>query len=314
MNIPPIFVITNPIYPHRKLTMYRRLKNMNLIDKTTFITGGNPNGELVNHYNDKTCDNGIIACLIGHIKALRSFIETGSNIGCILEDDVLFHKDFIEIIANQKVDTLIQLYTMSSNHSCNKTCFGIYGTQGYLISSHYALYWLKNFDKPIDYWISDRFKTSECITMYSNGHVIFDNPPIIEDCLSFTITNNYNPSYTQIYASLIPSYSKGLHNYIGCDPEFKFKAYLLKYLFEEFIKPTIPSNDLALILKRVTHIQTDTENLLFCILNMLCYYYIDKNIAYEFANIFFHLKQKIEKNEILEKFNEHINRISSFFH
>ncbi len=282
-----IYCICNPKMSIRRDNMERRLKNIGLIDRTTFITGGIVGDSLSEHY----CPNGeegcgMIGCLIGHIRCLRKFVETGENRACIIEDDILFRDNFVSEIDNVPNATLVQLYTMTGVTNTN-TREGIYGTQGYVIRRDYALYYLQNFDRPIKYWPEKRFPTSESITMYSNGIILNETPLIIEDNLSYSGSQKFIPSNDQIYHQLIPSYTKGLQHYINCDPEFRFNGALLQYLWSWLTSQSLSSIDLFNILKRVRLSEDPNEITIFCILQMLCGYYIDKEATQKWADLFY---------------------------
>lgn len=297
-----IYVICNPSLEIRKDNMHRRLSNIGLINNTIFITSVCEGDSLYEHYDN----NG---CLVGHIKALRSFIKSHKEKALILEDDILFHDEF-KVMMNDILDKyldkeIIQLYTMSfieEDSSCEE---GVYGTQGYIIQRSYAIEWLTNFDKPPRYWPDTIFKSSEAITMYSQGIVIKD-PPIIEDNLSYS--NGHSTDH-RIYYNMIPSYENGLHKYLACDPLFKLPSNYLPYLYDIFVSDNLISEDLYKICQCVEVIEGNIEGeMLLCSLYMLCCYYINKSEADIWAS---RLKQIITP-EFIEKHDD-IKYILSFF-
>lgn len=148
--------------------------------------------------------------MIGHLRALRKFIKDGDKFVCILEDDVLFHDSFCDVLDTLVDHPLTQLYTMSDcreNYNCR---YGIFGTQGYVIRRDYAIEYLNKYDRPLIYWPTDIFKSSESITMYSGG-IVLDNPPlIIFDNLTYGVFGDETSHNHQINYNLIPSYKKKL--------------------------------------------------------------------------------------------------------
>lgn len=308
-----IYCICNPKMVVRKDNMERRLKNIGLLDRTIFVSGGNVGDSLCEHYCSMNEEGfGMIGCLVGHIKCLRKFVETEKTRACIIEDDVLFHNNFTTEIDNVPDATLVQLYSMSLVENTN-TKQDIYGTQGYVIRRDYALFYLQNFDKPIKYWSEKRFPTSESITMYSNGLVLNANPLIIEDNISYSGNNTFTPSNDQLYRQLLPSYTKGLQHYIDCDPEFKFHSYILSDLWSTLTSTSLSSTDLSNILKRV-HLSENVDDIvILSVLHMLCDYYIDKTEAQKWADLFFRTICSGKVETVLKNYFDFILNISRFY-
>ena len=133
------------------------------------------------------------ACLYSHLKAIRTFYDSGEDIGFILEDDCTFHKRFDEWI--DKVMFMLErkgefnlCSLLVSNHEFyiqKRNVNGIHnpillnlddrawGMVGYIITREYAKYCLDTFDKPICQCPSipniPNYVTSEIIPMYSKG-------------------------------------------------------------------------------------------------------------------------------------------------
>jgi hypothetical protein len=234
-----VFVVCNPGSNFRKNNMMRRIQKIGLQNRTTFVEGGDRNSELVKYFTGES--KGIGGCLIGHLKALRSFVDSKKEWGLILEDDVLFRDDFIEkvieIIDSYSQYPLIQLFSFTPQ---NRPCLHeIYGSQGYLLKSSHAIETLIKLDKPTRYWPSNFFKTSEAILMYSGGYCLGADPIIIEDSLTYELSGNgFNPDQTQLKFREY-SYKFGLYRYIDCDPDFKITGEIMmqniNYIHSKFL-------------------------------------------------------------------------------
>ena len=107
----------------------------------------------------------LTACLIGHMRAMKTFIETTNQDSCIIaEDNIRFHKNFFEI--SNKVIPLMEQYDIISLGFVNKPHGPVelfngvsvikdvkignpWGTQCYAISRKFAVAFLNRFDKDI---------------------------------------------------------------------------------------------------------------------------------------------------------------------
>lgn len=305
-----IYVICNPSCQIREQNMRRRLNNIGLLERSYFVPGGLYNDALAQHYALPSTERTVL-CVIGHLKALRVFVDSGKERGCILEDDVLFRDDFKEQLDKLPDHTLVQLYTMSCPNDSN-TNFGVYGTQGYVIRKDYAIKCLELYDKPLRYWKEGTFYTSEAITMYSNGIVLNSNPLIVEDSLSYSLSGNKLPNRDQIYHQLIPAFRYGIHRYIKCDPEYKIAPFIIKYIFDMLADPNLSTESLGNILNRVTEPETFDEEILIASLHMLSDYYLDKSKAQMWADRYFIALKNPDSKFIIEA-HPVINKIAVWY-
>lgn len=314
MYRPHIYIVSNPSCDFRRQNMERRIANLDLSDSTTFVPGGDKQGPLVRHYALNLDSLGATACLIGHLKALRKFVEDGGSHGCIIEDDVLFRHDFkeklIEYTDKYKDRNLIQLFCIGQAHD-GDCQYGYYGTQGYIISRKYALEALSKYDRPTKYWPSEWFKTSEMITMYSGGICLSSDPIIIEDGLTYTLGDiSREPNMHQRQYRMY-SYSFGLLRYVECDPEFRIDAAVLSDGWEYFVR--LDSTQLWKVLQLVN----DTENkvlLIRCaLLQMLSGWYNDKVEARKWADIFFTLISEGQYSQLIYQHQKIICEIARFY-
>ena len=331
-----LYIVYNPTCLFRKRNMERRLQTIG-IQRYHFVEGGSSSSDLVEHYHHPKHGKGPAGCLIGHLRALRTFIDIDEkSFGCILEDDVLFRDDFIsklnEYIVKYSEQPLIQLFCISGaiDKSC---CYGLFGTQGYLISRSYAKRALKLYDRPTRYWPVNQFPTSEAITMYSNGVCVARNPIIIEDSQSYTLFGHVNvPSEKVPYQ--IYSYSFGLERYIDCDPEFTFGARNLLDLWYYLIR--MKRNLLTSLLKRCRKPdKADCDNsnfnktdsnyvddiewaiqdqwFIYHLLHMFAFWGIDNNLAQKHADDFFRLIAIGDRHYIIYMKWVMVEEITSFY-
>ena len=289
-----------------------------MTSETQFIDGGNPESDLVRHYAEKDLELTplslrIVACLIGHLRAIRAFLKTGDQHGCILEDDVLFRDDFLEKLEEYRLKykeyNLIQLYNMSISIDC--PCKnGIFGTQGYIIRRDYAKKTLAKFDKPLSYWPNIEYKTSEVITMYSEGISLGKNPIVIEDGLSYTLTGNIQPNEIQRKYQLY-AYRRGLDRFVDCDPEFKISASTLLELADKIIiKDT---DQIFKIVQRTQEPETPDQVFILSLLHMFSGWYVDKEKAQIWADRFFRLISQGKVSKIIEKYKYWSIEVPSFY-
>lgn len=310
-----IFVVTHPTVVSRNENMERRLSYFNLLDRTHFIYGEDKNSKLVEHYSyEGNKEYGPIACLLGHIKALKEFVKTETPYACILEDDVLLHNNFKERLDTIHMDEdieLIQLFTMSENEG--KTRRGIYGTQGYIIRREYAISCLHKYDKPLAYWDKDTFQSSEAIVMYSNGIILSENPLVIEDMSSSTIGNtDFAREHQNIYDHIVPVYKNGLHNYMMCDDEYNLDPYYISYVYHILMSSSLQTKDLKYILERFSGPATMEQTLYIATLYMLCEFYLDSDAAEYWADVYYYILDNYPVSEIVEK-ESFMTYISQFY-
>jgi len=308
-----IYVICHPKSTFRRENMERRVGKLKLSERTTFITGGDKNDNLVQHYANK--ELGSAACLIGHIRALKQLVQDGHPHGCILEDDVLFRYDFISKI-NQYIEEyidrqLIQLFTfISYNGDCQE---GYYGAQGYVISREYAEQALQQYDRPIAYWPTNVFPTSEAPIMYSHGICLSKDPIIIEDGLSYTILGEDKPNETQLKYRIF-SYKYGLHRYIGCDSQFQLDLNSLSKLWENFLEYEYNNAAVILDICKFSDDDTDTEKFIYYMLRLYSGWYIyDDADLKGWIDRFFICLLEYDLKDFISKYHDDICEVARFY-
>jgi hypothetical protein len=236
--MPRHFVVSVERATARRESMRRKLTRAGL--DFTLVDAFTPNHPtIVTYYGRGRNLNGrwgcgsrmgpVICCMASHFKALKTLIESGEEIGVILEDDVLFRKDYKErmrALMMKYVDaaqfpTLISFFGQDGKtddilDGMNKT----WSTIGYIITKKYAEHVIHIYDRPhveLDKIIrTDGIKTvldpyggsSEIVTMKSGGLVV-SVPMVIED--------------RQVHPSLVGNgplnWSKyGLDNYVKDSP------------------------------------------------------------------------------------------------
>ena len=299
-----IFVVTHPTVTERNENMRRRLAYFNLLDRTHFIYGEDRNSVLAQHYvYGATSNINQIACLLGHLKALRAFVETDTPYGCILEDDVLLHNNFKELLDTMTIDEdieLVQLYTMS-RQTQNITRYGVWGAQGYIIKREYAISCLQKYDKPLAYWDKGIFQASEAILIYSKG-IISEKFLVIEDMMATTIGLDEDPRGDRhIYDHIVPGYELGLHNYIDCDDQYSLDSYYIPYAHHTLIRHDLNPGDLKCILDRIRGPATADQTLYIAALYMLCEFYLDRESAERWADIYYYILDNFPMEKIVEE-------------
>jgi hypothetical protein len=202
----PIFVLTLENHTSENQSRCSRLKNrlkhFNLLHNTTFVEGFFHTSPLVQFYCYHMPEQSkIYSCTLGHLACLRKFVESKEEYGMILEDDAMFHINFVhsvnELLLNPPETVLMLCFIHSAqyHHSVNAT-IGLnkitpdtYGAQGYIINREYAIKCLGMFDMPRINYLEPGKHTSEIINIYSGGNYI--NPPlIIEEALQSVIGHN----------------------------------------------------------------------------------------------------------------------------
>ncbi len=313
-----LFIICGPRFTFRRENMKRRIANLKLTSQTQFIDGGNAESDLVRHYAEKDLELNqkslsIVACIIGHLRAIRAFLKTGDQHGCILEDDVLFRDDFVEKLEEYRLKykgyNLIQLYNMSTSIDC--LCRnGIFGAQGYIIRHDYARKALVEFDKPLRYWPNIEYLTSEVILMYSNGICLGKSPIIIEDGLSYSITGNIQPNKTQKIYQLY-AYGKGLDRFVDCDPDFKISAAILVELTDQVIRKK--TGQIFKIIQHTQEPKTPDEEFILSLLQMFAGWYVDQEKAQIWADRFFRLISRGKVSKMIQKYKYWSIEVPSFY-
>ncbi len=118
-----------------------------------------------------------IAATIGHIRAMKQFVDDGDDWGIIIEDDVRFHKDFNRIVStlensasNVDIISLGFVNFPQGNIECiedipvlkNVGLSNPWGAQCYMINRQYAKHLVKLF-----------YDVDDLYTPY-NGHFVTD--------------------------------------------------------------------------------------------------------------------------------------------
>ena len=230
------YVINLPQCSDRKERLLHRLDYHKIIDKTKFITGLDKNSPLLNWFeagviHPYTSTREEHACFLSHIKALRAFVDDpDAKEAIILEDDAMFHNNFIKqldyvldwtsgvnlimlcFLANtwegtrkvteEKIEDFPEFYTIGPK---------IFGAQGYWLSKDYAEVCLSRLDRPLRH-ISEKFITSELITRLSGGY--FVKPPLlIEEGVYSTLRKE---KYLDIQRKYFDTF--GIDNYTAAEP------------------------------------------------------------------------------------------------
>lgn len=311
-----VFVVYNPNSKFgRYQNMERRLKQIGLWERTIMVRGGDPHSDLIRYY---AADSGeglggdprVVACLIGHLSVIRAFVGTGAPRGCILEDDVLFRDDFAERLDQLPEANIVQLYSMSG-YEHTKTGPDIYGAQGYVISRDYAQRCLQRYDRPLRYWDDGLFRTAEAILMYSDGIVLGSEPLVVEDGLSYSISDQMSPNEFQLKYQTY-AYSFGLDRYLSCDPEFHLPAAVIVRIFNTLTSR--PVTGIMKVLRRTYDPQTAEEELVMAILYMLSGYYIDRPLAQQWADRLFRLVSRGDLSSKIQQYRTMLEEVCRFYH
>lgn len=197
----PIFIVTiDTGSQERRDRLIHRLKHFDL--KYKFVFGHKHDSELVKYYSYRRPEEAkITSCAINHFLALKEFLTTKQEYALILEDDAIFHIDFINKV-NKLLETPPQnLLLLSFTHGkdyhnqlnpkigLNPITHWTCGCNGYIISRNYAVLVLSLFDKPGINFVQPEKNTSEVTTIYGNSEYI--NPPlIIEEAVVSIIGHN----------------------------------------------------------------------------------------------------------------------------
>lgn len=209
-SLPKIYCINLKKSVDRRNRMETRLKNCNLFDKTTFITGVSRDSSLIDYYHqyakpeysNLTKWKSEMGCIASHLKAIRTFLEDEERPEeCLIcEDDIMFRNNFVEeynkVRSNFLPDTsFVALSYMicswngfiwsgkdpTKKNICTVNEKEIWGLQLYWISREYAIEVLTKYDKP---YINNGIypHVSEVIVRDPRGFIAY---PVlaIEECL-----------------------------------------------------------------------------------------------------------------------------------
>jgi GR25 family glycosyltransferase involved in LPS biosynthesis len=199
----PIFVVTIDTGNSERLDrLINRLKYFSLYDQTQIVYGHKYDSELVKYYAYRhPQDAKIYSCAINHFLAIKQFIKIKQEYGLILEDDAIFHVDFVNKVNELLKDPPQNLLLLSFTHGrdyhnslrpktgLNPITHWTCGCNGYILSRDYAILTLSLFDKPGINFIQPEKNTSEVTTIFSNSNYI--NPPlIIEEAIGSILGHN----------------------------------------------------------------------------------------------------------------------------
>ncbi len=177
MDVPMIYCINLKKSVHRKRKMENRLKNHNIYDKAVFVEAVSRDSPLVYYYHqfatpdhhnpDEKSWRTVMACFASHLKAVRTFLESGEDECLICEDDVMFKNRFAEEYSKVRSNMLpgVPLMALSYINSDWKGCEwtgidpgkynlckidqnSLWGSLLYLMTRDYAIKVMTDYDKP----------------------------------------------------------------------------------------------------------------------------------------------------------------------
>lgn len=162
-----------------------------------------------------------VACFLSHLKALRTFVDScDDEQALILEDDVMFHKNFDQIFSSLEIPymnvVMLSHYVSSYkgveafNEQYNTIGPEVYGCYAYIILRDYALELLHRYEgkKFSELHEADGRYTSEHITRFSGG-VYLKQPLFIEESLDTHIQHAQSIQWHRNYFSQF-----GFENYV----------------------------------------------------------------------------------------------------
>ena len=216
--LPRHYIVSVPTATSRRTAMIRKTSRLGLDYK--LVDAYVPtNPEIVNHYG--RCRNlktgkwgysspmgGVVACMASHFKALKEFIESGDELGVIIEDDILFRIDYKERlgeIIHKYIDTatfpnlvtFIGFNFPDDELTGNGKINDAWCTFGYLITRTYAQHVIATYDRPhyqLDIIIKtdriptslDKFGASSELIVMKSGGLVCNFPLVIEDRTNHT--------------------------------------------------------------------------------------------------------------------------------
>ena len=167
----------------------------------------------------------ITGCLDSHIRALKLIKDGGNDMGVVLEDDVMFMKNFPNILQSlkqQKLPCVLLGWSYvhapySQNISLVKNTSEDWGTQGYLVTKEFAA---KMYEMHYEDVYTEKAKTSEKITKGKENYKVV--PPILIEepfCMSnIRDTNSYNYNW-------ISNRRWGIENYTAYEDQYFYILY-----------------------------------------------------------------------------------------
>lgn len=226
----PIYVINLERCVERKKRMIRRLRYHQLFDQTTFISAIDSRVQINQSVSPE------IACLLSHLRAIQSFLESSSDYGMILEDDVMFHNDFRMLFHNHMenlpkiIPSVIMLCTFLKsselvepvNDLYAKICLHSYGAQGYLVSRDYSQHCMREFSSATVIRRDNlEIITSETLLIESRGLRTLKNL-LIEEAIDTTIQLPQSVEWHYEYFSRF-----GYSNYMAAEEDLKSSVNLI---------------------------------------------------------------------------------------
>jgi GR25 family glycosyltransferase involved in LPS biosynthesis len=206
IEVPHIYCVSLTSSIDRRNRMIQRFKHHNLLEQTTFIDGVPWKDSIIDRYNYGREGNDIndpgfrkgMGCFLGHLKAIRTFVETSTDDGALIfEDDVLLRNNFREMydgvwrnMPDKYEPTLISIGYMIENWTDTQSIGKLYkeglftisskfnwGCQGYWISRDYAKRALDLYDRPFKILDDEGiFRSSEVVIRQSKG--VYCVPPL----------------------------------------------------------------------------------------------------------------------------------------
>lgn len=202
--LPHIYCVNLATSTKRRERMERRFQHHGLMDRVTFVEAVSRDDPIIDQkyqgmdtheQTDRKWRSGM-GCFLGHLKAVRTFVETSQDDGALIcEDDIMLHNDFARkfiegwsaIPANPTLVTLS--YMMTSWDGAEKISESVYtvspkntwGAQMYWIARSYAIQVLEIYDRPFKILDEEKlFRSSEAIIRSSGGYMMYP-PLVIED-------------------------------------------------------------------------------------------------------------------------------------
>lgn len=226
----PLYCINLPSSPDRKTRMTRRFAELGLIDRVRFIPAVERISPLVDQHLLRAGVGSVssrrraeVACLLSHLKALRSFVEdTSADAAIVFEDDVLLHREWhdhltglmanledgaplcslgYEVVSWDGFDWAGRDPDRQNLMSMNPV--PLWGAHAYWIARQHAEECLRQYEARI----ADPRLLSEFIVKWPGAYVAYP-PLVIEDGMPSTIRTEHEMSVHRMI-----HHSWGVHNY-----------------------------------------------------------------------------------------------------
>lgn len=228
--LPSHYVVSVKNAKDRRASIISKLIKNNLNYK--IVDAYVPTDDLILNYYGKNKDmifgkwgfgaslGGVVCCMASHFKALKEIIKQEDEIAVIIEDDILFRKDYSErirqiLIKYSETETFPNLitYTFSGGLAQGDQLIGdkinkCWSTIGYLITKKYAEDVIKTYDKTheeLDLILNldglptalDQYGASSELIVMKSGGLICGVPLVIEDPRHESILGNIKLNWTQ---------------------------------------------------------------------------------------------------------------------